>query len=414
MSELFRLQAVDSVSRRYGSPLSFGGARFWPTVLALALLSLGAISAILFVDYKRWDIQSGVTVLERPPVAVSAPYRSLVTRLFVREGQRVAAGDPLLELRVVAVSDGAQDPISRQREHFERQLAARQEANSLVQAHGRNALSLAEGKIRILNEQVAGISVDLARQREERERLGAFLDKLKDPRFLDVLPQVQILDYESRYSSAASAVSTLERQLLQLDTEKLAAKEHHGKLLTDLAISEAQAKEFSGQHEVDRLSNVMEKGGTIYAATAGIATNILVFENAEVDADEPLLSLVDPASPVVGIIMASGDQAAFLRRGEAVSLRFDSWNYRTRGEVSAEVKELSRVPVHLNRQQLRGSGDTRPLYKVTLAIEQTQFQKVSEGRPLIAGLNFDGVILKGLSPLIDLVLPNWRMREAES
>lgn len=413
MSDLFRLQAVDAVSRRYGSTLKLGGSSFWPPLVSLAALSALAVSAVLLFDYTKWELEPGITVMEEAPVVVSAPYKSVVTRLLVAEGQRVSVGDPLLELKVVSLSDGAQDPISRQREQFDRLLESKRKANALVQTNGQNALGLTRGKISILKSQIEGISLDLVRQRQEMTRLGEFLDRLKDPRFLDALPKTQVLDYESRYSSAASSVSSLERQLLQLRSEVLITEEAQGKLATDLAIAQSETDDFEGQHEVDRLTNVMEKGGTIYASTSGLVANILARENAEIDSEEPILSLVNPNSPIVGVIMAGGDQAAFLSRGEQVKLRFHSWSYRTKGEVDAHVKELSMVPVHLTRQQLRGSGETKPLYRVTLSIKRDQFETISEGRALIAGLGFDGVVLKETSPLIDLVLPNWRMREKE-
>ena len=411
MSDLFRLQAVDAISRRYGSPLRLGGTSFWPPVLALAALSILAVAAIFLFDYTKWELEPGITVLEEAPVVVSAPYRSVVTRLFVHEGQHVSAGTPLLELKVVSLSDDAQDPIIRQREQLNKLLASRRKASALVQSHGQTAISLTRSKIDNLNAQAKGVSSDLVRQREEMARLGEFLGRLKDPRFLGALPKTQILDYESRYSSAASAVSSLERQLLQLRSEVLIAEEEQGKLTTDLALAQSESEEFEGQHEVDRLSNVMDKGGTVYASTPGVVANILAKPNAEIDSNEPILSLVNPSSRVVGIIMASGDQAAFLNSGELVNLRFHSWSYRTKGEVAARVKEVSRIPIHLTRQQLRGSGDTKPLYRVTLSIETDQFSSVSEGRALIAGLGFDGVILKEKSPLIELVLPSWRLRE---
>lgn len=411
MSDLFRLQAVDSISRRYGSPLKLGGTSFWPPILALTVLSMLAVATIFLFDYTKWELEPGITVLEESPIVVSAPYRSVITRLLVREGQHVSAGTPLLELKVVSLSDDAQDPIARQREQLDKLLTSRRKANALVQTNGQISLSLTRSKIGILNAQAKGVSADLVRQREETARLGEFLSRLKDPRFLGALPKTQILDYESRYSSAASSVSSLERQLLELRSEVLIAEEAQGKLVTDLALAQSEAEEFEGQHEVDRLGNVMEKGGTVYASTSGVVANILARRNAEIDSDEPILSLINPSSPVVGIIMASGDQAAFLSSGEIVNLRFHSWSYRTKGEVPARVKDVSRIPVHLTRQQLRGSGDTKPLYRVTLTIKSDEFIRVSEGRTLIAGLGFDGVILKETSPLIDLVLPNWRLRE---
>ncbi|WP_426683446.1 HlyD family efflux transporter periplasmic adaptor subunit [Xanthomonas translucens pv. undulosa] len=412
MSDLFRPEALDAASQRYGAPLGLMRRSLWLATLLLAAVTIAAIATMCLMEYVTWELQPGVTMLEEVPVPVNPPYRSTVTRILVREGQRVAAGDPLVELEVVSSSDIGQDPVARVREQRNALLTSKREATALVKRNGQTALSLAGARIEIAKAQILAVSADLERQRAEVVRLGDFLKRLKEPRFADALPKTQVLDYESRYTSAMSAASSLERQLLQMRSDVLLAKEEQGKLATDVELTRSEAAGYEGEYELDRLSSAMEKGGTVYAPAAGTVANVLARLGSEVDPTEPMLSLVNPSSPVIGVIMAPGDQAAFLRRGDQVKLRFHSWSHRTKGEVSARVKELSRVPVHLSRQQLLGYGETKPpLYRITLSIDDRVFKRVSQGRPLIAGLSFDGVIVKQSTSLIDRLVPNARLKE---
>lgn len=411
MSDLFRPEALDATSQRYGAPLGLAGRSLWLATLPLAAITIAAITAMCLMEYATWELQPGVTMLEEVPVPVNAPYRATVARIMVSEGQQVAAGEPLVQLKVISSSDIDQDPVARMREQRSAVLSSKREATALVRRNGEAALSLAGKRIEVAKAQILAVSADLARQQTEVVRLGDFLKRLKEPRFADALPKAQILDYESRYTSAMAAASSLERQLLQMRADVLLAREEQGKLATDMELTRSEAAGYEGEYELERLSYAMEKGGTVYAPASGTIANVLARKDSEVDPAEPMLSLVNSFSPVVGVIMAPGDQAAFLRPGDMVNLRFHSWSHRTKGEVSARVKELSLVPVHLSRQQLLGYGETKPLYRVTLSIDQSVFGRVSQGRPLIAGLNFDGVIVKQSTSLIDRLLPGARWKE---
>ena len=96
MNSLFRQQAITHKTHRFHGTVVL--ARTW-SYPALTLFFCALVAAIIVFalnfGFTRKETVSGALVPERGSVRLATPQAGVISRLYVREGQAVRAGDPL-------------------------------------------------------------------------------------------------------------------------------------------------------------------------------------------------------------------------------------------------------------------------------------------------------------------------------
>jgi membrane fusion protein len=379
------------------APLSWrllGGFVF--ACLAVVVLFLAT------AEYARKETAGGSLVAAGGAVRVSALRGGVVTELKVREGDRVAAGQPLF---TVASRQGL-------------------EAGGTLDAA---VLASLDTQTQVLRDQIAS---DPARMANETRRLDATIasvtaerDALIAQRKL-MAERVQVTE-ERRNTIARLAQQghTTRAALQEQDEALLARRQNLAEIDRDLAAAEkelgqtellreqlpvqqaerlAQLRLNLADRERQRAEAQAQRAQVIAAPLAGRVTALQASPGQIVDPNKPLLTLLPDGASLLAELFVPSRAIGFVEPGQRVRLMVDAFPYQRFGTLSGSVETVSqavlspneiigrtvlnesayRVTVRLDRQAIDAFGREVPLQPdMTLKADI-----VLEGRSLVAWL----------------------------
>ena len=401
MSDLFRPEAIEARSRRYGSVLKLGKGNYWLMVSVLGVAIILVVAGATLINYEKWDLATGATAFERPPIIIFPPYRAVVDRLLVSDGQVVKRGQAIAEIHAPYVSETADDPITLQRDALSRLAATKQESERISTQKAKLDVESIRRRQEALDKQARSLSTELIEQEKDTARIKGFIEKLQSEKYKDVLPRVQLMDYESRLTSAKASEASLNRQISELMATREALDNDAQSIARTRSVEAEDSKAYLAQLESNRLESVMERRGTVYAQVGGTVSNIQISPFATVDQTEPILTIAPLDSRIVGQVALTGDQAAAINPGDSIRLRFGGFDFRTRGEVRAKIVRVSAAPAFQTLGDASGFGKEPTPYRAIVVIDKNGFGNVSRGQRMLAGMGFYAVITKSKGPLFE-------------
>lgn len=345
------------------------------TIFALAVI-VGIVALLCFGHYTRKARINGLLVPNLGLVQVVAPQDGVVAKVFVKEGDKVAAGAPLVllsgEIHTPGIGATREQVVrqlhdrhhsligerTRQKELYADQLregTARLAAASAERQQLQHAIKLQQQRVQLAHHILRQMEVLRVRQLVTEQRLqGAEQDSLDQAiRLRSYRQNLASLDREIAQLHATVQQLPLREQMQIGDTDrKVAAIEQ------DLAEAEARRQ----------ILLTAPQAGTIGAIQATIGTPV----NTKV----PLVSIVPAGSVLQAQLFSPSRAIGFVRRGQRVLLRYEAFPYQKFGFYEGTVAAVSHAalsPAELPRQ-LEGLtslyGATEPLYRITVNLAQ--------------------------------------------
>ncbi|HHO51246.1 MAG TPA: HlyD family efflux transporter periplasmic adaptor subunit [Deltaproteobacteria bacterium] len=298
-------------------------------ILAL-LLPLFAL-ALLAMPWQQAALGTGQVIAFAPQErrqTVEAPIPGRIEAWRVQEGQRVQAGDPLVELRD---NDPQQmDRLSRSRDVGERQLqtlakqvrsyeaklaAARLARDRLVAEHG--------AEIAGSQRRRPGLAAEAEVEALQAERLAVLAaDGIASTRDAELA--------RMRRDKALAELEALDRQIeAQRQAQAKVAAEGDAKIASAQAELEAARAKRSGaeQGQLELEGHVRRQSSRLVVAPR--AGRVLRLHGGpgggQVKAGDPLLTLVPDASTRAVELYVDGNDMPLIREGEQVRLLFEGW-----------------------------------------------------------------------------------------
>jgi membrane fusion protein len=408
---LFRREALDAQrDQSLGTVLvapGLSGAAF----ALFALAAGGATAALLaFGGYTQKARIAGWLTPDSGIVRVYAPEAGRIVKLHVAEGDKVARGAPLASISTERESEtlgrARAESIAQLRSRKASLEAERERQGSLFALQERelkDRLRMLEGERKHLVEEIALQRSRVALAEEARGRLAALRAK-------GVATESALQDSERDRLRIAADLQELERDRIANERASLEAEARlrelplgrDGKigeidrsiaiLAQDLAEAEA-AREF-----------------VVTAPQDGIVTGVRGALGGGVRADAPLLSVVPAGSPLTAELFAPSRAIGFLRPGQPVLLRYQSFPYQKFGAYRGVVTRISRTAVSPSElpPQLSGLtslfGADEPVYRIEVTPERQTATAYGEPVPLQAGMQLEADIQIDRRQLYEWVL----------
>ncbi|MBM5801654.1 MAG: HlyD family efflux transporter periplasmic adaptor subunit [Cyanobacteria bacterium K_DeepCast_35m_m2_023] len=264
-----------------------------PQVLAgaLSLLTLTAIVAAVVVQVDQVVAVPGKLVTRRSTQALTTPERGVVTTVFVKEGQRVNAGDPLVVL----------DPRVQRSDVTELNLQLQAEA-------ARQGSALAQVRERITS---------LERQLQIDKRILEPLQRLAAQgagRTLDVVEKERVLEGTRRELAEARR----QAQTLVFESQRSQA--------------ELRASLVGARSKLDLV--------TLRAPVAGTVLELKAQTGQVASGQTPLLQLV-PIDELQAEVFAPNRDLAFIRPGQSAEIAIQAYDPSLYGYLAAQVQTVS-------------------------------------------------------------------------
>lgn len=404
---LFRQEVIDAKRGEWlgsiivAAPLS----RWLLTMLALALAA--AILLFLFVGhYTRRETVLGQLVPSAGLLNIAAPGAGTITRLHVRDGQVVKAGDVLLTLSSEQDSAALGDTHALVGQQLDIQ-------RSRLQADLLNQKQLSEqqagalrAKVALLDAQLTQIAGQLAIQQQQVTSNQQMLAKIQPLAAKGFVSAVQIQQQETAVLDAQAQYKALVRQ--QLDTrQQLGATQQQ---LAQLPLDDA-GKRNDTERQLASLTqsmaqNEMQRAVVLRAPRDGMVSTVLLKEGQMAGAGQPLLSILPSGSVLQAQLLVPSRAIGFIEPGSRVVLRYQAFPYQKFGQQYGEVTDISRSalsPADIAALMGQQAQQQEPLYRIQVRLDRQQVLAYGKQEPIKPGMALEADIQMEKRRLIEWV-----------
>jgi len=379
---LFRPQAVTAATGEHSS-VSLPVAPFsWLLLGGFILACFAAL--VLFLgtaEYARKETAIGAIALTGGAVRVSPMRSGVVTAAMVRDGDRVAAGQPLFivasrqALEAGGTLDGAVlASLATQVDVLKEEIAAdpARTANEIRRLDAAIAAASAERDALIVQR---ALMVERVRVTEDRRNTVARLAEQGHT------TRAAVQEQEEALLARRQSLAEIDRELaeagkelgqIQLQREQLPAQ--RGERLAQLRLSLAD-------RERQMAEAMAQRAQVTTAPTAGRVTALQAAIGQSVDPGKPLLTLLPEGADLLAELFVPSRAIGFVEPGQRVRLMVDAFPYQRFGTLGGSVATVSQAV--LSPSEVVGRTPlTEPAYRVTVRLDRQDIDAFGRKVPL--------------------------------
>jgi len=406
---LFRMEAVTEQQAVWLGTVLLAPRASHNAMAVFALTIVGLLVLLLFGSYTRTARVGGLLVSAPGLVRVFAPQQGVLVHLYVREGDAVTRGMPLMELSTELQTQAQGDTrvaVVRRLQSRRDSLLAVRRGQEQLQA---NLADNINKRLQSDQDVLARLSQELVLLRSRFVLASQTVDRqqlLYASRLVSVqtLNQAQdfLLQIASQQQSLERQKTTLEQERMTLaaDLVNLPLKNQAELAETDRTISTLE-QEIAETEARRQIVVTAPQDGTVSAVQAELGSSA----NTTV----PLLSIIPAGSTLQAQLFAPSRSIGFVAPGQRVLLRYEAFPYQRFGRSEGAVASVSRAaisPAELP-QQLTGLTTlydvNAPIYRITVALTQQAVTAYGKPVPLQPGMQLEADVLLERRRLIEWV-----------
>ena len=375
-------------------------------MILTAFIAVAVSAGVLFVSgasYARKETVVGYLAPEQGIVRVRPPRAGIVGRLFVRDGERVHAGAPLLSLLSDRRTGGGVDVDAELLASIAAQLAEVEARRSLEQTRRTREAAQLAAEVDSLATEQAAIERRMSVQARLIRNLESNLDRLRrvvtDGYFSNdqfSIRENQLLEHRQLLASLEQERAVVERRQLQAR-----AALEHAPLESDRRISELNSLHAGLVQERTELE--ARESIVMTAPVAGRVTALRTFAGESVAGNLPLLTILPRDSRLEAQLFVPTRAIGFVRPGQGVRLLLDAFDYRRFGPQRGTVRSVS-SSVFLPAETPFGARVDEPTYRVRVGIEGQSVRAYGQEFFLQAGMSLRADIILEERTLLDWLL----------
>ena len=406
MPGFFRPEVIESQRRDWLGSIQLIRPVSLTLLTAFVAVAAVALAAYLTLgEYTRKARVTGVLMPDQGVIRLMAPQGAVVLESNAAEGRAVRRGDVLYVLGVgqATLSGDTQAVVQASLAARERSLqgAARQRS-SLEQAQ----LSAIERQLGDMRHELASIAVeaDLQRQRLAlAQQTQTRFESLRNENFVSSA-QVQtkaeeVLGLKAVLQGLERQRSTHLREVAALEAQRrevpLRSQAQRGEIDRDLALLSQQSAENEARQRI-----------VVRAPQDGVLTGVLAVTGQTVNPGVALASLLPSGAKLQAQLFAPSSAVGFVRPEQKVQLRYAAFPYQKFGHQTGAVVQVSRSPLQVTELaglplQAGVAGNTEPLYRITVQLDQQTVAAYGQAQPLSPGMQLEADVLLDRRRLIE-------------
>jgi membrane fusion protein len=341
---LFRQEAIDAQRQKFLGEITIARpVPLWGFVLLAAFIAAALIAVTVWGQYTRRERVQGFLASQIGSVPMLISDVGQVKKIDVQEGEAVVVGQALVHTsvdRTLTSAAGSSGAVLQ--EITQRKTMLGQERDE-TRALGEKQVEQIRKRIDDLHTEVQGATTQIDLQ---KKRLASALDalaryeNLANKQFVsDVVVQQKrddVTDQQIKLQALVRERSALEKDLgtAQLDEPAI------------------QLKTSTQINQLSRLISELEQSSTeerllnetvMHAPIAGTVTNIAVTEGQIVAASTPFATIIPKDARVHVELLVPTRAIGFVRAGEKVLLRYESFPYERFGQYTGEVESVGKT-----------------------------------------------------------------------
>lgn len=410
---MFRSEVLESQQAQWMGTIRIARRPGYLAVSVIAsILAIALVAFAVFGEMSRKTRAPGLLVPVGGLVQLAAPQAGRVAEVLVAEGDRVTAGQAVLQLRTDrALADGDVAELNRRALTTRRESLGEERRLQLLQADERRET---------LKQRLASLVAETAQAREELETIQqrvALARKSRDRMvalaaegFLSTAQAQQkdeeLLDLQGRERGGQRTLVTLEREQQTVRAELMAIR-------SALDTTLAQLDRGVAQLEQERAELEARAGLTITAPREGHVSALPVHAGQSVQAGQTLVTVAphagdgesngtgsgrdtEPRARLTAQLYASSRAVGFIQPGQTVWLRYAAYPFQKFGMAQGQVLHVSPTPIApedlptgQGQALVSAAQANEPLYRIDVGLERQVIAAYGRDVPLRAGMSLD-------------------------
>jgi hemolysin D len=401
-------------------------ARLTLYIILGAFILAAAIASQVRID--RIVVGSGQLATTQPTVVVQSLNRAIIKSIHVREGDRVRAGDVLATLDpTFTAADVAQvevqlESLDAEIERLEAERADRPlNVQSLSPKYAQMQMNLMNQRraqkteqLRSLDSKIVQLQASVVKHETDHKRFAERARILRDVENMrDTLYQKELgsrlnllqardqrLEMSRNADLEANALIEVKAGLETARAERESFVEQWmTQINTDLVqkrtARDSAAEQMQKASKNHELVNLKAPTDAIVQRTAKLSVGSVLLEAS------PMFTLVPIDAPIEAEVSIEARDIGFIRVGDPVAVKLESFNYLEHGYAEGTVRTIS-------EDAFTTSGDdsktpVRPYYKALVVVDKSAMQNVPDGFRLMPGMPLTADIKVGTRTLLSYV-----------
>lgn len=395
---LFRREVLEHRADRLHGEVSIAVPVSWQVIGYSLLASLGAALAFLaMASYSRVESVDGAIALDKGVASIVPSRSGVIAALPVREGQQVAAGSVLAEIR-------SEENLARGASAPERIRDSVAEQDRGLAMQSRLLLSAAQSEQSRLLAQIDGYGQELASLDEQISAQHRLITVAE--RDFEQVRGIADSGFISRRDLDAREAALLARrqQLAQLQQARAAKAaglvEARRGIAQAGATAQAQAAAVGSSRAqlAQQLAQAESaRGYVLTSPVAGRVTAVTARLGQAVSQEVPLLIVVPQDSVMRAELHVPTSASGFLAIGQEMRLAVHAFPYQRFGTVQARIVELSSVAV----RKAGPDGSDTSYYLVTASLDRPWIMAFGRHQPLLPGMALSARIVTTKQTLLE-------------
>ena len=406
LGNLFRPEALEHQRRDWLGSIQLIRPVSLTVLTALVVLAATSLAAYLMLgEYTRKARVNGVLMPDQGVIRLMAPQGAVVLESNAAEGRSVRRGDVLYVLHVgqATLSGDTQAVVQASLVARERSLqgAARQRS-SLEQAQ----LTAIERQLDDMRRELASIAVEADLQRQRLALAQQAQTRVESLRNENYVSSAQVQTKAEEVLGLKAVLQGLERQrsthlreVAALEAQRrevpLRSQAQRGEIDRDLALLSQQSAENEARQRI-----------VVRAPQDGVVTGVLAVAGQTVTPGVALASLLPSGAKLQAQLFAPSSAVGFVRPEQKVQLRYAAFPYQKFGHQTGAVIQVSRSPLQVTELaglplQAGAAGNTEPLYRITVQLDQQTVAAYGQAQPLSPGMQLEADVLLDRRRLIE-------------
>lgn len=397
-NDLFRKESLDAKKTKVlGSVALYCPPFRWVVITLICMLVAVLIAFCIFGSYTKRETAQGVLVPESGMMNITAMSAGTVISLPIHEGENVQKGS-----LIATVSSEISTRYGQTREAIATQLELQKEGlnNQLINLDQLNSETLKslQEKVNLLGQQSVELDTIYRQRAQQIELSKTQLRKISAMRKEGYASNTQVEQQQNDLLDASVRLQDVARQRIDVRQQLAQARQQ----LREQPINYYKQKNDLQQKLSEITQSMMENESRrsieLRAPEKGTVSAVLVKQGQVVSAGQTLATLLPDNARLQARIMLSSRAIGFIRPGQRVVLRYQSFPWQKFGQQYGTVLEISKSA--LSPQEVATiTGDSQvkeSMYQVKVTLDKQTVQaygKQSILRPG-SGLEADFIIDK--------------------
>ncbi|SFQ60408.1 membrane fusion protein [Pseudomonas sp. NFPP07] len=392
---LYREAALQAEQRSALGGVTLYGPPHHAWLAAAALLFTASVALFLYAgSYTARERASGDLLPEQGVLNIVPPTAGTVTKVFVRDGQEVERGAPLLAVSSdVATGLGATRVLIAER--LQQQRATLELDQGSQSALASTTLDELRARAGVLAAQQAESASEIVRRRRQAELAREKLARWRTLREKGYVSNGKLADEETTVLDAEVRVQEAIGQHLKLEQEQLDTRRQLAEAPLAAALRQRDIQRKLGELDQQIAANEEQRERILRAPQAGTVAALLAHPGQTVAAGELAVALLPENAKLQARLLVPSRAIGFVREGDRVVLRYQAYPFQKFGLHYGRVIDVSRTALSARDvATLTGNPEARgQYYRVVVAPDRQDIDAYGRRERLRAGMSLEADIL---------------------